>query len=167
MPPKLLNTYLTGQQNETVSTPPWVDSPRAMVYLEPPPADQDINEESSCSSTAHSARDVLRNVAMVPLIPRVTKGNGSTFQILQVWEGTVIEILDDVFVASLSDKTKPSNPDERVEFAYSELKEDDKRLVSPGSVFYWTVGREITPAGQLWSRSNVELAIPPIGHEVP
>jgi hypothetical protein len=161
MPPKFLTTFLTGQENDVTGTTVETDSFRAMIQVPPRGARYSSHGFSLSLGDEQFAEIIEPDVAMQPREPRITKGSGSTFQIRQLWEGTVIEMHDEVFVASLSDKTKPSNPDERVEFEYIELSEDDNQLVSPGSVFYWTIGTERTPAGQVKSVSNVEFRYSP------
>lgn len=96
---------------------------------------------------------------------------GPALQTRQLWEGTVTKVLDNSFVATLRDKTEPSNPDEQALFAFDEVSSDDRQLVRAGSSFYWVIGREQTPAGQVrnisslrfrrvpaWTRSVLEQA---------
>jgi hypothetical protein len=64
---------------------------------------------------------------------------------LQQWEGRVIAISKDTFVAIISDRTNPENPQEKVEIELSEISQDDIGLIRPGSFFYWAVGYEDAP----------------------
>lgn len=67
------------------------------------------------------------------------------FQMLQQWEGKVSAVSKDAFVAVISDRTNPENPQEEVEIELSEIPQDDVSLVRPGSFFYWAVGYEDAP----------------------
>ncbi len=81
------------------------------------------------------------------------------------------EARNDGFVATLTDKTNPSNPDEQVVFDIGEVSEEDRGFTTVGSSFYWTIGSERMPSGQLknvsmlqfrrlpaWTRSSVARA---------
>jgi hypothetical protein len=72
----------------------------------------------------------------------------------QAWEGTVIECLGSSFLARVTDRTNPSNPDELVTFDLDEISEEDRKMVEKGSSFYWTIGTERSPAGQI---KNVDM----------
>lgn len=67
------------------------------------------------------------------------------FQILQQWEGTVVQSSEDTFVALLIDKTGAKPDEEEVEIELNELSADDKSLVKPGASFYWSIGYEDAP----------------------
>jgi hypothetical protein len=116
---------------------------------------------------------VPQSVTLGPPVPKVVKGNGPSLQIRQLWEGTVTYVSTDHFVATLTDKTQLTNPDEQAtfEFASFEVPEDDKSLVKPGSVFYLMIGTTKALSGQIrnisalefrrlpsWTRSSLETA---------
>ncbi len=67
-------------------------------------------------------------------------------------------------MATLSDRTRPSSPDEQAifEFGSFEVPDDDQPLVTPGSVFYWMMGTERTRSGQVKNVSTVEFRRLPI-----
>jgi hypothetical protein len=67
------------------------------------------------------------------------------FYLIQQWEGKVSKTLADSFVATLEDKTTPTNPGEEVEIELSEISEEDRALVRSGAFFYWSVGYEDAP----------------------
>jgi len=77
-----------------------------------------------------------------------------TLRPLQLWEGTIIECQNGSFVALVNDRTDPLNPDELVTFESVEVSKEDMKLIQPGASFYWTVGVERSPAGQI---RNVEM----------
>jgi hypothetical protein len=105
---------------------------------------------------------VPRSVKVGPEEPHMTKGAGRTLQIKQLWEGTVTELLGGTFMAVLNDKSRPDSPAEQVEFESVELREDDWPLVEPGAVFYWMIGTERTPSGQVRNVSNIEFSRLPV-----
>ncbi len=97
----------------------------------------------------------------VCLAPPVTLAavlaKGVTLQTRQLWDGTVTQVFSDGFLATLVDKTDPNNPDEEAMFEFGEVQEDDIDFVSPGSAFYWTIGSERTPAGQIRTVSSLQF----------
>lgn len=88
---------------------------------------------------------VPREVFRFPAIPQPDY----RFRVLQKWEGTVISVGDNEFVAVLRDLTDPSLPREEATFLVEEVPEPDLSLVSPGAIFYWNVGYETTPSRQI------------------
>jgi hypothetical protein len=165
MPPKFQITFLTGQSIKTFAGA----TPRPLIQFDSMPSSlEDTNRERDQAGTAQLADDVPPHVPsavlLEPPIPAVLKGDGPSLQIRQLWEGTVTELRDEGFVATLSDKTKPSNPDEQAlfEFEYVEISKDDHILVKPGSGFYWMIGTERSPAGQVKNVSSVEFRRSPV-----
>ena len=78
-------------------------------------------------------------------------------RVLQQWEGVVTDTTDDSFFAELQDLGKPLVPLEIVEVAIDEVPEDDRSLLVEGAVFYWSIGYETSPGGQLKRMSEVRL----------
>jgi hypothetical protein len=62
------------------------------------------------------------------------------FRVLQKWEGRVLQVSADDFTAIVTDKTNPSNDDEEIVFDIEDVSDDDRELVAPGAVFYWSIG---------------------------
>jgi hypothetical protein len=69
------------------------------------------------------------------------------FNVLQQWEGTVLDTSDREFSASLRDLTAQL-PEEVATFDVAEVSEDDRSLLAPGAVFYWALGYETSATGQ-------------------
>ncbi|WP_143166142.1 hypothetical protein [Desulfofustis glycolicus] len=65
----------------------------------------------------------------------------------QKFEGTIISIKDDTFVAKLTNLTEET-PDEEAEFSINEISDDDLPLLALGAVFYWNIGYMITRGGR-------------------
>lgn len=76
---------------------------------------------------------------------RAVDAHLSSFHMLQQWEGKVVAVSKDAFVAIIANRTSPENPQEEVEIELSEISQDDISLVKPGSFFYWAVGYEDAP----------------------
>jgi len=69
------------------------------------------------------------------------------FILLQKWEGTIIEVCRDSFIARLVDLTE-RGADEEAEFDVDEVSVADRPLIEAGSVFYWSIGYTDTAGGQ-------------------
>lgn len=63
----------------------------------------------------------------------------SRFLELQKWEGIVLQILKDTFIARLIDLTHGGS-DEEAEFSFEEVHIEDQSLIKPGAIFYWNIG---------------------------
>ena len=77
-------------------------------------------------------------------------------QVLMDWEGVVEEVHEDDFTARLLNRRGHSKVDtEEAEIPFTEVQLDDLSLVQPGAIFYLTVFRSTTFAGQ--SRRTTSL----------
>lgn len=94
-------------------------------------------------------RVAVPSVVWVPIVPLSRDG----FDLLQKFEGTVLSVSGDSFVALLVDKTNPG-PEEEAEIPFAEIMPGDRELVKPGAMFYWVIGYRREIHGQL-SRSSV------------
>jgi hypothetical protein len=99
-----------------------------------------------------------------------TKPRQSAFISLQKWEGVVLDVMADAFLARLVDLTR-TGPDEEAEFALDEISAEDGPLVKPGAIFYWNIGYLNSYSGQrtrasiirfrrlpAWTRKEIETA---------
>lgn len=91
-----------------------------------------------------------------PLVKR-TSPSPRPFQILQQWEGIVREVTSDSVWAELIDLTDQARPDEEVELPLEEIPRSDWPILKPGSVFYWAIGREWSPGGQMRRVSEIRM----------
>jgi hypothetical protein len=89
------------------------------------------------------------SVVWVPVVPL----DRDSFDVLQKFEGTVLSVGSDSFVARLVEKPN-SVPEEEAEIPLAEVMPGDRELVKPGAVFYWVIGYRRAVHGQL-SRSSV------------
>jgi hypothetical protein len=77
------------------------------------------------------------------------------FEVLQQWEGTVVDVDADGFVAHLSDKRDADAPLEKATIAFEEIAEQDVPLVEAGALFDWTIGYLTQPHGQKTTESTI------------
>ena len=90
--------------------------------------------------------DAIREERPVLIYPAKAE-RSSYFISLQKWEGSVIEVKTDSFVAKLVDM-KNDALDEKADILISEVSEDDLPLVVPGAIFYWTIGYYVAKSRQ-------------------
>jgi hypothetical protein len=79
------------------------------------------------------------------------------FELIQQWEGAVSETSDETFWAELRDLTDPSSKREIVEIYLREVADQDKPLVAPGAVFYWSIGYDTSFSGSLVRASEIKF----------
>ena len=76
---------------------------------------------------------------------------------LQRWEGVVLRVNADSFVARVVDATA-EHPDEEVELPKDDLSPFEIDLLQEGAIFYWTIGyRQRLPRGQRERISRIRL----------
>lgn len=77
---------------------------------------------------------------------------------LQRWDGYVVDICRDNFIARLTDLTNRGQPDsEEAEIPLDELDDEDRAAIAPGKIFFWTIGYERTAAGQKRRVSKIKF----------
>jgi len=79
------------------------------------------------------------------------------FEVLQQWEGVVTRIEGDAIWADIADLTDRSCPTEIVEIPFDEIPRPDHELIAPGCVFYWIIGYETSPGGQIRRVSEIRV----------
>jgi hypothetical protein len=65
----------------------------------------------------------------------------------QKYEGIVLEVKNDSFIARLRNLTE-ENDDEEAEFSTADLSDDDVGLLEAGAFFYWNIGYLVLTGGQ-------------------
>jgi hypothetical protein len=70
------------------------------------------------------------------------------FQILGAFDGTILEVRDDYFIARLVNKQDPNDAQEEAEFPFAEIPTADRPLIAKGAEFYWYMGMVKKPHGQ-------------------
>jgi len=86
------------------------------------------------------------------------------FTALQRWEGVVTECLEESFVARLTDLTE-EGPLEEVELALEDVAPEDRSLVGPGAVFYWSIGYRDDESGRRSRESTLRFRRLPVWSE--
>lgn len=76
---------------------------------------------------------------------------------IQMWEGVVMALHDDVIEAKLFDLTDKERAPELAEVYLEYFTNSDRELLDVGSQFYWTIGIEITEFGQIKQVSEMRL----------
>jgi len=85
----------------------------------------------------------------------------SHFIPLKKWEGTVLTVLEDSFVARLIDQ-KDEYPDSEAEFSFEEVPQSDRGLIEPGAIFYWNIGYIDRDSGQRMRASVIRFRRIPV-----
>ncbi len=76
---------------------------------------------------------------------------------LQEWEGVVLQVSAETFVARVVDQTG-DHPEEEIELPKDDLSPFEIDLLEEGAVFYWTIGyRQRLPRGQRERISRIRL----------
>jgi len=83
----------------------------------------------------------------MPIVPPQHDPPTHNFRLLQKWEGFVLQVRKDAFVARLIDQNH-DGPDEEAEIPLEEISEEDQALVQPGAIFYWSIGYLDSRGGQ-------------------
>jgi hypothetical protein len=84
------------------------------------------------------------------------------FRILAAFDGTVLSVNGNRFIARLVNKLDPSDIREEAEFSVSEVPNPDRSLITEGSMFYWHIGIAEKPHGQQSKSSLIRFRrLPP------
>lgn len=92
----------------------------------------------SYATASTNGMDPLREVGET--LPMVKPRTGMPVYVPEVqWEGQVLEVYEDSFLARLVDMSG-KNPDEEAEITFDAVQDDDRTLLRPGAIFYWQIG---------------------------
>ena len=69
------------------------------------------------------------------------------FSVLQQWEGTVVRRAADDVTAVVRDLTDPAMPEEQIVVSMDEFSGHDQSILTPGTVFNWTIGYRTSTGG--------------------
>jgi hypothetical protein len=126
-----------------------VEAPRTIFQNVFSPTEKSTTDQNEDMRTDRShpekvsAEPVRLPVQLKALPPR------STFFAIEEWEGTVLSASDDSFTARLVNRTRAQAADEEGRFAMAQLSsQEDRNLLVPGAIFYFSVGYEESPSGQ-------------------
>ncbi len=136
---------LTNVDRDTDPIPRFEGTVR-MTEINAGDADQTLILDFNGSS--HPVRVDLGMIPATPALPKVHE----YLLALQKWEGYVTEIGTDTFWARLS-MVVGEGSDQDAEIYIEEVDREDRALIQPGAVFYWTIGYLDRPSGR--QRSSV------------
>jgi hypothetical protein len=82
----------------------------------------------------------------------------SSFKVLESWVAKVDEVDRDagVFTAIVA-SDRFADTRELAEFSFDEISEDDRALIVPGAIFYWSVGYSVNEYGERSTASVVRF----------
>ncbi len=104
---------------------------------------QERNDETASSEAATAgdtgARQTEQTVAPLFVRPEFTV-EVSDFRLLQLWEGRVDQVGAEELVATIFDRTRPESAPEQVSISIEDINPEDRDLLRPGAVFYWSIG---------------------------
>ena len=88
------------------------------------------------------------HISVVSAPPKLSHATAAaTFHALQEWEGHVLEIGGDEFVAALIDLTAgSSHEEEEAIIPLTEISDHDAATLRAGAVFRWVIGYERSPS---------------------
>jgi hypothetical protein len=125
-----------------------------------PSLPHDLANENSWGNVArHLTEEVQQRDVKVSGLVRLSSGRSPKrrFEILQQWEGVVTELDGDALWAEIMDLTNSENPTEIVEIPLEEIPVSDRSLLNSGTVFYWSIGYETSPGGQIRRVSEIRI----------
>jgi hypothetical protein len=119
--------------------------------------------DESDSMPATSSRSTERQVAPAQQPVTLTRLRNSTpldprrIQILRQWEGIVDGVRRGEFTANLNSLTNPRGSALTGEISFDEVSDADRALIEPGAVFYWVIGYDKSPGGQVTRVSEIRF----------
>jgi len=113
--------------------------------------------------TIAPALDTPNDSSAVVIGPSTTsKSLVASFTALQEWDGYVVSIGSETFIARLTDVTSKGGVDsEEVEIPLHDLSDSAAARLSEGSLFRWSIGYERTMGGQKTRVSRIIMRLLP------
>ena len=143
---------------------PWSFGPsehRVVGWRQEPSSQTEIPTARNESEVATSGPQEVSSPKLKPVILHVRDFGKRGFSALSHWEGIVEEVKGDTFSSRLIPLAEQNGGMEKyefTEFSFEDLAvEDDRALVQPGAVFYWTIGRARNEAGTMTNTSLVRF----------
>lgn len=85
------------------------------------------------------------------------KANINKFVAQEKWIGEIIDINADIITAHIQDLTGTKTEMEEIQFGHDAIDVDDRKLASVGSIFYWYIGYNKKPTGEMRRYSYIRL----------
>jgi hypothetical protein len=113
------------------------------------PTLQEPQEQSAGTSSDLSYAERINAESVQTAVQLKRASPRGTFLPVEQWEGVVLDVGDAYFSARLVNRMNARVPDEEGRFAFAQLSStEDRGLVSPGAIFYFSVGYEDSPSRQ-------------------
>ena len=106
---------------------------------------RDITEAIKQNGSTEGARLQLEELVLSP--PKVTPFR-EYFKAIQKWEGKVISLSGDTFKATLS-PIVGDELEQEAEIYVQDVTPDERSLIEPGAIFYWSIGYLERPSGRV------------------
>jgi hypothetical protein len=116
----------------------------------------DLTENRNEPRHEDTVADFLAKLPSIRQLP-IALPLKASFDLLQQWECTVLDIRPDEFIAIARDRTDPKRPDEEIIFNHEDVNDYDLTLLKPGAVFYWNIGYRISDWGQKTKGSELRF----------
>lgn len=110
------------------------------VRVPPPPPQTFSRHIESSQHVAETPASSHRFVVVPAFAAPSGHVNSDGYALLQLWEGQVLAADGGNVTAVVRDWTNPTMPDEEVTVSIDEFAPDEQVLVTPGAVFYWSIG---------------------------
>ena len=108
--------------------------------------DETVSNPDGETTYRHSLVDCLESASLpADLADRLKsiEPHVVSFHALQEWDGYVVEVGPDSFLARLTDVTNDGRPDgEEAEIPLVEIDDDSRSRLAPGQLFRWSIGYE-------------------------
>lgn len=145
-----------------------VSKERIDSFFKKPSVEPDEIDQTCQRKTSVSQSLPIKDGKAIAFVPKKIY-HPKTFSSLQKWEGYVLELHEEYFIARITDMSD-EHDDEEIEVMLTEISEDDRGLICPGAIFYWHIGYE-TERGTVkrssiirfrrmprWTESDIEKA---------
>ena len=119
------------------------------------PKDSQWEEEGPLEGAPNRDPDQIP-IAPVVVFPKPIF-SASRSELLQQWEGTVVEVDSGWMKVTLDSLTEHESTEEQATIELDEVPDADRSLVEVGAVFYWSIGYRVEPHGQKTLTSNIRF----------
>ncbi|MBN1875906.1 MAG: hypothetical protein JXA33_16910 [Anaerolineae bacterium] len=122
---------------------PWPDI-QSVGFLSSP--NRDIENQTQVDRFNGESNLLDMYVPQMLLVPPLLAPARESFDVKQKWEGYVLEVGKETFLARLVPLIG-EDADLEAEIYLEEIDREDRELVTPGAVFYWSIGYLKKPSG--------------------
>lgn len=115
-----------------------------------------VSEEGPVGATGLRETISKKLLALGATEPAGASSSSDTFRVLARWEGIVLAVESDFFVARLTD-LETDMPHLEADILLEEVSPADRSRVELGAIFYWTIGFLDTLGGQRTRESVIRF----------